>query len=427
MSFESIGAQNPVFLPKTELSRLVEFLRQDGYQVLGPVLEDGVVMLRPIESADELARGVRDEQTGGFYRTTDGDPSLYFAEYTVGPESPKRYLFPPEQRLFGLHVEGDQFVVDEGSPQPPKLAFLGLRSCELAGIAVQDRVFGALAKDGEFFRCELEAYYKQAREAAFIVAVHCTQPGGTCFCASMGTGPEPRAGFDLSLLEEREGFIAQAGSERGKKMLSRLVVREPSSAEVELAELRLKLACEQMGKRLETEGIPQILDKSIEHPRWDDVAKRCLGCGNCTLVCPTCFCHSFVDESDPQSKTMYRKRTWDVCYTLHFSYLTDGPVRNSIRGRYRHWLRHKLGTWHEQFGCSGCVGCGRCITWCPVGIDITEEMAAIRQQRDDQVEKIRPQAGKACEVSPCCDLRPNGNPAPMRPGDSTHPSKDEAE
>ncbi len=378
------------YLPKTEFDRLIAKLRQDGRTVLGPTLIDGVVCLRPVRSAADLARGVQDEQNAGRYRTAEGDPDLYF-QYVVGPDGPKRYLFPAVQRLFSLHVKDGQFVLDEAPPPAPKLAILGVRPCELAAMAVQDRVFGS--PDNGHFRCELNAYYKQARQDATIVAVNCTRPGGTCFCASMGTGPRATTGFDLAVTELRRGFVIEVGSPRGAEVLEDLPVREPSAAELELEEARLEQAQARMGRHLNTEGLPEALSHNVEDPAWDAAAKRCLGCGNCTMVCPTCFCSTVVDSSSLDGGTVSRTRFWESCYTHQFSYTTAGPVRSSIRARYRHWLRHKLCTWHEQFGTSGCVGCGRCITWCPAGIDLTKEVAAIRDSQHSPGASIAVEQG----------------------------------
>ncbi|MBF0393567.1 MAG: 4Fe-4S dicluster domain-containing protein, partial [Alphaproteobacteria bacterium] len=122
--------------------------------------------------------------------------------------------------------------------------------------------------------------------------------------------------------------------------------------------------------------------RNREHPRWDEVAKRCLTCGNCTMVCPTCFCTTVDDVTDLGGTRTERVRSWDSCFTLDFSYIHGGSVRNEGSSRYRQWITHKLSSWHDQFGSSGCVGCGRCITWCPVGIDITEEVGAIRASEE---------------------------------------------
>ena len=115
------------------------------------------------------------------------------------------------------------------------------------------------------------------------------------------------------------------------------------------------------------------------------MAERCLTCGNCTLVCPTCFCTNVEDVGDLTGDHAERWRVWDTCFSVDYSYIHGGSVRPSGRARYRQWLTHKLATWHDQFDSSGCVGCGRCITWCPVGIDITQEVAAIRETEEDDV------------------------------------------
>jgi len=360
-----------VFLSREGFVSLVNLLRDEGYTVIGPTVAQGVIALREIESAEQLANGVRDEQRRGSYRLMPASGDLQF-QFVVGADSPKRYLFPPSHRIFKVRAEDGRLVFTAGPPQPPKMAMVGIRPCELAGIQVSDRVFTGRS------RCETDSYYTRARAMMMTVVVNCTRPGGNCFCSSMGTGPSAKEGFDLALTELRGGFLMKVGSARGAQISGRLDIREPSPAEMELADLRLELARERMEKSLNTSGIVELLAKNLEHPRYAETARRCLGCGNCTMVCPTCFCSSVVDSSDVAGGEMGRTRLWESCFTHQFSYTTAGPIRPSIRARYRHWLRHKLATYWEQFGCSGCVGCGRCITWCPVGIDLTEEVEAIR-------------------------------------------------
>lgn len=378
------------FLPREALGQLTKLLRTQGYTVIGPRAENGVISFGPLgehdsDSGPRLPTGLRDEQDGGRYRLLPGDPQLAF-EYVVGPGSPKQFFFPANQRLFQMHIQGDDFVLDAGPPQVPKLAFIGVRPCELAAIVVQDKVFGM--NDPGTMRCESETYYTETRRQCFIVAVNCVRPGGTCFCVSMGTGPSATGGYDLALTELRAGFVVHVGTEKGAEVAGALPLREPTGPELELAELKMQRAREHMGRTLDLTGLKEALEKSAEHPQWDDVAKRCLSCGNCTMVCPTCFCSTVTDNTSLDGKLLTRTRQWESCYTHQFSYTTAGPVRNTIRGRYRHWLRHKLCTWHEQFGCSGCVGCGRCITWCPVGIDLTREAERIRAsaQREDSAK-----------------------------------------
>ncbi|MGD0382471.1 MAG: 4Fe-4S dicluster domain-containing protein [Thermoguttaceae bacterium] len=364
------------FLPRPALDELISTLLKEGYTVLGPAIIEGAVSLQPIQSAADLPKGIKDDQDGGKYRLVEGDPELNF-EYVVGPQGPKRHFFPSNLQLFQFHVAKNRFDLDAGPPQVPKLAFLGVRPCELAAIKVQDRVFGM--GDPGVFRCESEPWYMQSRQESLMIAVNCNRPGGTCFCASWGTGPKAADGFDLALTELHEGFVVDVGSKRGSALAEKLPIREPSGAELELADLKLERAREHMGRRLDTDGLKELLDQSIGFPEWDDVAKRCLSCGNCTMVCPTCFCCTVTDATDLSGEKITRTRQWESCYTHQFTYTPAGPERNTIRGRYRHWMRHKLCTWWDQFNMSGCVGCGRCITWCPVGIDLTEESKRLRE------------------------------------------------
>ncbi len=376
MSNPGISPDRRMFFPKLVLAAMIETLKSQGYTVIAPTLHRDVIKLRPIAGSDEIARGFRDLQGGGHYRLEQGDESLFF-EYVVGPNSAKPYLFPAHQELFAFDIESGRFVLHQSLPQIPKLALFGLRPCDLAAIRIQDRVFGEKRSEGAT-GCEAELFYREARAQAMLIAVNCTRPGGTCFCDSMGTGPKASEGFDVAMTELSSGFVMEAGSEAGMSLLRELPVRDPSLAELELADLKMERASEHMGRLLDTRGMVELLDLSIEHIQWDKVAARCLSCGNCTMVCPTCFCSTVSDSSDPAAKRAARTRRWESCFAHQFSYTTTGPHRHTIRGRYRHWMRHKLGTWWEQFGTSGCVGCGRCITWCPVGIDLTEEAAALR-------------------------------------------------
>jgi ferredoxin len=180
------------------------------------------------------------------------------------------------------------------------------------------------------------------------------------------------------ILDGEHRFLAVAASDRGAELLA-AVAHRPAHADDEAAAAHVTAtATAHMGRTIDTDGLPELLAGTLEHPRWDDVAARCLACANCTLVCPTCFCTDTEDVTDLTGDHAERWRRWDSCFSLEFSYVHGGTVRTSTRARYRQWLTHKLGTWWDQFGTSGCVGCGRCIAWCPVGIDLTAEVAALR-------------------------------------------------
>ncbi len=360
-------------IERGDLDRLLSALRERGYSVIGPVRRGDAIVLDTIESAADLPAGWTDEQEAGHYRLRRRDDDMLFG-YNVGPWSWKRFLFPPALRLWQARRVERGFELVEDGARAPRYAFLGVRACEIAALAIHDQVLtGGPYVDPE---------YRERRAQAFIVAVPCVQAGATCFCASMGTGPAVREGFDLALAEVVEGgrhmFVVTVGSERGAEVMEDVPHRPAVEADVAAAARAVEGAA-RMGRTLDTEGLAPLLAKQHEHPRWNKVAERCLTCGNCALSCPTCFCHTVEDLADLGGETAERVRRWDSCFSLEFSFIHGGSVRPSARSRYRQWLTHKLSSWHDQFGSSGCVGCGRCITWCPAKIDITEEVRAIRE------------------------------------------------
>ncbi len=355
------------------LDALVGALRDRGYQVIGPTRREGAIVYEEIASADELPAGWTEVQEAATYRLERRDDEARFG-YPVGPQSWKRYLMPARVRLWQARKRdgAPPEIVEEPPPERP-FALLGVRSCDLHAIAVQDRVF----LEGAY----VDRDYAGRREGAFLVAVNCGTPGGTCFCVSMQTGPRAESGYDLALTELLDGehrFLVEAGSERGAEVLAALPVVAATSGDVDAALRVTDEAIGKMGRAVESGDLRDLLARNVNHPRFADAGERCLTCGNCTLVCPTCFCTSVEDVNVLEDGAAERWRRWDSCYSVDYSYIHGGAVRPSSRARYRQWLTHKFGTWIDQFGTSGCVGCGRCVTWCPVGIDVTEELAAIR-------------------------------------------------
>jgi sulfhydrogenase subunit beta (sulfur reductase) len=367
-----VSDNNQAVISPEALDLVVSALRTRGYRVLGPTLRDGAIIYDDLESADELPIGWTDRQDGGTYRLERRADEARFG-YAVGPHSWKRFLFPPRVRLWRAKLNGGTPAIEEEPLDETPLAFVGVRSCELHAIEIQDRVFvGGKHVDRD---------YAARRDGAFLVAVNCFEPGGTCFCTSMGTGPKVQSGYDLALtelLDVEHRFLVEAGTDRGAEVLAELDGRPAVAADLDAAEASVDSAAERMGRSMETFDLRELLARNLEHPRWEEVANRCLTCGNCTLVCPTCLCSAVEDETDLAGEEAERFRVWDNCFSVDYSYIHGGSIRPSGSSRYRQWMTHKLGTWHDQFGSSGCVGCGRCITWCPVGIDITEEVAAIR-------------------------------------------------
>lgn len=364
----------PLVLARVDFDKLFVALKARGYRPVGPTLRDQAIVFDEIDSDADLPAGWTDEQDGGKYRLHRREDQALFG-YAVGPHSWKQFLFPSSLRLWSAEKQGADFVIQSGSQDVPKYAFIGVRSCDLHAIAIQDRVFMGKYTDST---------YGARREQAFIVALNCAVAGGTCFCVSMRTGPKVTLGYDLLLTEVIAGsnhyFVIQAGSAGGQEILEELPCREATHSEREAAEAVVASTTQQMGRTMKSDDVKELLYRNFDHPRWLDVASRCLTCANCTLVCPTCFCSTVDDVTDLTGEHTERWRRWDSCFTVGFTELAgSGAVRHSGLSRYRQWMTHKLATWWDQFGTTGCVGCGRCITWCPVGIDITEEVSAIRE------------------------------------------------
>jgi len=355
------------------IQTLLEILRRRGFRTIGPTLRDRAIVYDDIETIDDFPRGWTDEQDGGRYRLSRRDDDALFG-YAVGPQSWKQYLHPPRLRLWRARRDGQETRIKQNALPAERLAFIGVRACELRAIEIQDRVF----LEGPY----RDPHYEARRADVFIVAVNCAKAGGTCFCVSMNAGPDVRQGFDLAITEligdGEHNFLIEAGSDAGHEMLDEMPHRPATQAEIAAAAAVVARTAASMGREMRSDDLHDLLMNNLEHPRWDEVASRCLSCANCTMVCPTCFCTSVEDTSDLDGAGAERWRRWDSCFTMDFSYIHGGSVRASGRSRYRQWMTHKLATWIDQFGSSGCVGCGRCITWCPVGIDITEEARAIR-------------------------------------------------
>lgn len=356
------------------LETLVKLLAEDGYTVVGPTVRNQQLVLDEIRALSDLPVGWTDDQSPGSYRLGRSE-SRHMFDCLTGAQSWKQFLFPARQTLWSAtraRSNGSvEFRTAEHARQ--RFAFLGVRACDLAAIAIQDRVFVGGKYPDPVYACR--------RESAFVIAVNCTRSGATCFCASMGTGPRANSGFDLALTEmsgQREPvFAVETGTPRGAEFLQRIETAPVDSKTLAVLDSLHTRAATQQVRSIDPETACQSLIDHLGSSHWQITAERCLACGNCTMVCPTCFCSTVEDTTDLSGATAERQQVWDSCFHLDHSYIHGGSVRKSTAARYRQWITHKLATWYDQFGTAGCVGCGRCITWCPVGIDITEEIEAI--------------------------------------------------
>jgi NAD(P)H-flavin reductase/formate hydrogenlyase subunit 6/NADH:ubiquinone oxidoreductase subunit I len=357
------------FLPRVDLDRLFAALRADGRRVIGPTVVDGAIVHQELASVDELPLGWTADTRPGSYRLRQTGTKRAF-DHTTGPTSWKGFTHPPIVPLTRGRRDGTTVVVEPNQEAVPRLAFVGVRACEVAALEIQDRAMRA-GPIGD-------ADHAARSDAALIVAVECATAASTCFCTSMGTGPEVGPGADVVVSELDDGFVVRAGSDAGESVVHRLDLEPATPSQTVAAAAQVAAVRQAVGDPVPAEGLPARLRAALDHPRWDEVAERCLACANCTLVCPTCFCTSVSVASDLDGLESTTERAWDSCFSLGFGKVAgDANFRPRVRDRYRQWLTHKFSTWWDQFGSTGCVGCGRCIAWCPVGIDVREELMAI--------------------------------------------------
>jgi len=375
-----ISSFMPVRIDREDIKELLSVLKQFGYISVGPVVRDGAIIYDVLKTIEDLPVGWTDEQEAGVYRVKRRDDNALFG-FNVGPHSWKKFLFPPNKRVWQgrKNKVGGFETCREKTDKKPRYAFIGVRACELHAIQIQDKVFiGGQYQD---------PVYSDAREDNFIVAVNCGQAGNTCFCTSMKAGPKVGIGHDLVLTEiindSVHYFVAEAGTDKGVAVLQNIPFRAANQAALDAADMCTKKAEQEMGRAMDISDIKALLYRNYDNNRWKEMEERCLTCGNCTMVCPTCFCSKIEDKTDLTGDHAERWRSWDSCFTMDFSNIHGSSVRSTIRSRYRQWLVHKLAAWIDQFDSSGCVGCGRCITWCPVGIDLTEEVKAIRESEKE--------------------------------------------
>ena len=364
-----------------DLDDLIDVLANAGYTVEGPVVRDGAVVSGTLRAAADLPRGVRDQQTAGHYRLHESDDDELFG-WAVGPQSWKPAFFPAHQEVWRAVVVDGHVTIRPSASTPAPRALIGVRPCDVAALGVLDRVLAEGAYP--------DPSYVDRREGTFVVVVECGRPAATCFCLAMATGPGATGGYDLALTElvdpGNHRFYVRVGTARGAEVLARVRHEAATAADRDGRGTVVAAAEERLSQRQPPPEVRHLLGRHLDPERWLDVAGRCLSCGNCTLVCPTCFCSDVRDVSDIAG-TLRRERTWASCFDLDHSYLHGGAVRASAASRYRQWLTHKFSTWWDQFDTSGCVGCGRCVTWCPGEIDVVDE--TLELARFDAVSQVQ--------------------------------------
>lgn len=329
------------------------FKKDQFYKLIGELLKDFEI-IGPKELPNQ----------GIFYQSLTNAKDLYLGE-GFAAEPIKKFFLAPSEWLF--REKGDNEVTLESIPLPKnKRIIIAARPCEIKGLSLLDKVFTGDYQD---------PYYINNRERTVIIGLACKRPDKSCFCTSLGITPTSTEGMDVLLVEFEENlFMAELITDRGQELFSSIgkeVARE-------MSELFEKTK-EEINNRVERKvKIPDNLEEIFESNYWDEVSKPCLSCGICTYLCPTCHCFDLVDEERK------RLRCYDGCSFPDFTLQASGEdPRPTKKERYRQRVLHKFDYFKKNFGENLCIGCGRCIRYCPVKIDIAEvvDKAPVSEKR----------------------------------------------
>lgn len=335
-----------VIMSEADLPRILEELGQ-SYRVFGPVQKGTDYVFSPIEHAEDLC-----------------------LDYSTTILPPKKFFSPPRETIFTF--EGDSISSITDLIPEEKQILLGVHSCDLAGLKFLDRVFLGFRSDPRYLR---------RRNNFLIFAVTCKTVADTCFCLSMGTGPEA-SGFDVLMTDVGRRYLMEAGSPEGEKVLKSLGLKTATKEDFEAKRAAIERLKGEFKRSIDMDGMSELCMSSKDHSVWAKYGKICLACGQCGISCPTCFCFDIRESIDPSLRKGERYREWDVCLLREFSQVAmGGNFRPERSARIRQFICHNLCYGSYQYSMMKCIGCGRCIKVCPVNIDITEIARELREQQ----------------------------------------------
>ncbi len=296
----------------------------------------------------------------------DGEAKVGECLQSIVP--PKNVVFPQTETLFKYMLGKPDMEVPAGVEE---MAVVGLRPCDAKAMAIVDSLFAWDVDDD---------YYQDRREKTTLIGLACNEPGINCFCPSVGGGPASTEGLDVLMSDLGDKYLLRGITEKGEKALAVAgdLLQDAADEDQAAAESAATAAGDKIRRSIETAGIPEGIQGLWENELWKRVSDACLGCGTCTLLCPTCHCFDIQDEVEGFQGR--RCRMWDSCmfeeYTLHTSGHNTRPTR---RERTRNRINHKYSYYVEKFGKIACVGCGRCTENCPVNIDILNILSQVKE------------------------------------------------
>lgn len=333
-------------IDEPEMRRWLQTLVDRGETVVAPIEEEGVVLFRPIRSADQAI--------------IEGSGKTRW--------SPKEFLFPRSEALYRYRFEGDRVQLeDPPSAERPQILF-GVRSCDSSGLVRLDEIFLSGTKD---------PLYAARRESTTVVVTACASADAECFCTAVGGSPTGEAGSDLQLVPIDDGWIVRVVTQRGEDLIGDAADgwAAATAKDLERTEKIEARVARQIKRNPVNPEWSQVLEGGFEHPAWGRLAEHCLGCSICAYVCPSCSCFDMNHESNAWCGEQCR--SWDACTFALFTHHASGHnPRSNAQERYRQRVLHKFAFRDADEEHFRCVGCGRCVALCPAGIDIVDTVTA---------------------------------------------------
>ncbi|MBT4835845.1 MAG: 4Fe-4S dicluster domain-containing protein [Methylococcales bacterium] len=365
--------EHPLFLPRARLNDLFQSLLDHGYRIMAPVVRDDSILYQQINSADALPHGIIDDRHNGSYQIAQAKTPRCFA-WSNPQQSLKSFVFSPVEILWKSFYKDNELVFQAIKAEAQPTVIFGVKGCDIAGLQLLDQHF--------YHKKTPDTHYQQRRDNLILFGINCFRSGSQCFCTNTGDGPNISSPSDCIMSELDEGYIIHHVNSPLTEIIDTLQLKLATTAQQQQATYESSQAALSQQQKL-----PEITANSVfeqwSHPVWNDIADTCLGCGNCTTVCPSCFCHQESSDVSIDLTESSQTRSWDSCFTTQHSYLHGFYIRPERSQRYRQWLSHKFSGWQSQFGRIGCTGCGRCATYCPVGIDPTQVLQTLFKRRGE--------------------------------------------
>lgn len=327
-----------------------EFLNKliKNYRVIAPVDNGKTIRFQEIADSDEIE-----------------------LNYSNTKLASKEILFPQTEVLFTVKKKDGKTVIEKPKPIEKDWVVFGVRPCDAKGLENSFKVFASGAHK--------DRAYLEKREKSIVIGYACESPLSTCFCTSVGGSPSGREGMDILFTDIGDKYLVEIITQRGESLMEQASgAKQPSKEDLAAAQNIWDTAEKSIKEILNLEGLEEKLDTMFDDPIWDEISQKCIGCGTCAYLCPTCLCFDIQDEETPEG--IKRIRTWDTCQFPIFTLHTSGHnPRPSSKERVRQRIMHKFCYFPQEYGHTSCVGCGRCIRECPVGYDIREVLVKLEE------------------------------------------------